>query len=167
MKEVRPRMSESEFNQWQLKKLWDKKLYKVLYISDPHGWLADLTALRVINKVLQSDPFDEVVINGDIVDMPYISRHAKRLNESGILSGYSEVEEIEYTKEQILKPLRLSTNAKIRIKIGNHDERITSPLSISESQKDRLLVLAKHYNTSYTNLAGMLGIQKDGKDVDD
>jgi predicted phosphodiesterase len=165
-KVIRPRLTENEYNYWQLKKLWDRKLYKAVYISDPHGWLADLTALRCFNKVLQSEPFDEVIINGDIVDMPYISRHAKRLNEDGIMNGYSEVEEIEYTKEQILKPLRLSTNAKIRIRLGNHDERITSPLSISESQKDRLLVLAKHYNTSHTNLAGMLGIQKDGKDVD-
>jgi hypothetical protein len=167
MKEVRPRLTEDEFNYWQLKKLWDKKLYKVLFMSDVHGWLADLTALRAINKVLQSDRFDEVVINGDVVDMPYISRHAKRLNENGILAGYSEVEEIEYTKEQILKPLRLSTKAKIRIKLGNHCERITNPLSISESQKDRLLILAKHYNTSPHNLAAMLAIQKDGKDVDD
>lgn len=165
-KEIRPRISENEYNGWQLKKLWDKKLYKVLFFSDPHGWLADLRALRCINKVLQADEFDEVVINGDVVDMPYISRHVKKLNEDGILQGYSEVAELEYTKEQILKPLRASTNAKIRIRIGNHDERITSPLSISESQKDRLLVLGKHYNTSHTNLAQMLGIQKDSKDVD-
>jgi hypothetical protein len=166
-KSIRPRLTENEFNYWQLKKLWDKKLYKVLFLSDPHGWLADLTALRCINLVLQNDRFDEVVINGDIVDMPYISRHAKRLNENGILSGYSEVGEIEYTKEQILNPLRLSTKAKIRVRIGNHDERITNPLSISESQKDRLLVLSKHYNTSPHNLAAMLSIQKDGKDIDD
>jgi hypothetical protein len=159
-KQIRPRLSENEFNYWQDKKLWDKKLYKVLFLSDVHGWLADLKALRCINKVLQSDPFDEVVINGDLADLPYISRHAKRLNEDGILRGYSEVEEIEYIKDQILKPLRLSTDARIRIRLGNHDERITNPLSISESQKDRLMVLAKHYNTSYTNFQGMLNIKE-------
>ena len=85
-----------------------------MIFSDCHGWLADLKALGAINQVLQHNHFDEVIINGDVLDLPYISRHTKKLFEDGILSGYTEVKEVEYTHEQILKPLRLSTDAKIK-----------------------------------------------------
>lgn len=145
---IRPRMTETEYNWWQLKQLYDKKLYKVLFFSDPHGWLADLTALRCINKVLQHNHMDEVCINGDINDFPYISRHTRKLYEDGILAGYSEVKEIEYCNEQILKPLRLSTEAKIRIRLGNHDERVTKPNLLGDSQLARLAILYKHFQTT-------------------
>lgn len=144
----RPRLKENEYNVLQLRKLYDKKVYRVLFESDPHGWLCDLSAQRCINQVLQHNKFDEVCINGDIVDMPYISRHTGKLYEEGVLSGYSEIKEIEYTKEQILQPKRLSTDAKIRIRLGNHDERITKPVNIGQSQLARLAILYKHFGTT-------------------
>lgn len=147
----RPRLSETEFNWWQKKRLCDKKLYKALIFSDPHGWLCDQSALRCINEVLKDNKFDEVIINGDIVDMPYISKHTQRLYEDGILADYSEVKEIDYTVEQILKPLRLSTDAKIRIKTGNHCERITKPFNLGQSQLAKLAVLYKHFGTTQYN----------------
>jgi hypothetical protein len=154
----RPRLKENEYNQIQLKRLYDKKLYRVLFFSDPHGWLADQNALRCINQVAGHNRFDEVCINGDIVDLPYISRHTGKLYEDGILSGYSEVKEIEYTKEQILNPLRLSTDAKIRIRTGNHDERITKPFNIGQGQLAKLAVLYKHFET--TDFGQMLGLKE-------
>jgi len=132
------------------------KPFKVLIFSDPHGWLADLKALRCINKVLQKNRFDEVVINGDLVDLPYISRHTQKLFQEGILNGYTEVGEMEYTRDQILKPLRLSTDAKIRIRLGNHDERITKPNMLSDKQLQKLAILYKHYQT--TKFEEMLGV---------
>ena len=140
----------------QEKKIHDSKVYRVLFFSDPHGWLADLKVLKCINEVLKDNHFDEVCINGDIMDLPYLSRHPKKLYEDGILKGYSEVKEVEYTKEQILKPLRLSTNAKIRVRIGNHDERITKPNSLGQSQAERLNVLYKELKT--TEFDKMLGL---------
>jgi predicted phosphodiesterase len=158
MNKRRPRLSETQNNYWQLKKLYDKKLYKVLLFSDPHGWLADLSALRCINQILQHNNFDEVCINGDIVDLPYISRHSSKLYEDGILAGYGEVKEIEYTKEQILNPLRLSTDANIRVRIGNHDERIVKPVNIQQSQLARLAILYKNFET--TQFETMLGLKE-------
>ena len=155
---ARPRIPETAYNTYKLKKLWDKKSYKVLFFSDPHGWLCDQRALRCINQILHGNKFDEVCINGDVVDMPYISRHTGKLYEDGILNGYSEVNEIEYTKEQILKPLRLSTDAKIRVRLGNHDERITKPLNIGHSQLARLAVLYQHYQS--TQFKEMLDIKE-------
>lgn len=148
---ARPRMTETEFNWWQLKQLNDKNQYKVLMFSDPHGWLADLKALRCINKVLQHNKMDEVCINGDLCDFPYISRHTKKLYEDGILAGYSEVKEVEYTNDQILKPLRASTDAKIRVRLGNHDERVTKPNLLGDSQLARLAILYKHFKTTNYN----------------
>ena len=147
----RPRFNEIQTDWWQQKQLFDKQLYKVLIFSDCHGWLADLSALRCINKVLQHNKFDEVIINGDVTDMPYISKHNQKLYQEGILKGYTEVAEIEYTKEQILKPLRLSTEAKIRVRLGNHDERITNPYNLGDKQLARLAVLYKNYNSTKYN----------------
>jgi hypothetical protein len=160
MRQYRPRLSETEFNYIQLKEFFDKKLYRVLFFSDPHGWLADQRALRCINSVLKANKVNEVCINGDVVDMPYISRHTGKLYDDGILNGYSEIKEIEYTKEQILNPLRLSTDAEIRIRIGNHCERVTNPLNIGQSQLARLAILYKHFQT--TEFDVMLDIKKDG-----
>ncbi len=144
----RIRLSESEYNGVMNKRLWDSKLYSVMLFSDVHGWLADLKALRCINKVLQSNKFDEVCINGDIVDMPYLSKHTQKLFPDGILKDYSEVGEIDYTYEQILKPLRLSTDASIRVRIGNHDERITRPNMLGDKQLKHLAILYKNYETT-------------------
>lgn len=130
--------------------------YKVLIFSDCHGWLADLKALRCINKVLQANKFDEVCINGDVVDLPYLSKHTQRLFPDGILKGYTEVGEIEYTRDQILKPLRASTDALIRVRIGNHDERITKPNYLGDKQLQRLALLYKHFET--TKLEDMLSL---------
>jgi predicted phosphodiesterase len=148
---MRPRFNETQSDWWKQKQLFDKQLYKVLIFSDCHGWLADLSALRCINKVLQHNKFDEVIINGDVTDMPYISKHSQKLYQEGILKGYTEVGEIEYTKEQILKPLRLSTDAKIRVRLGNHDERITNPYNLGDKQLARLAVLYKNYNSTKYN----------------
>jgi hypothetical protein len=147
-KDVRPRLSLCEYEDYRQKQLFDKKLYKVLIFSDPHGWLADLKALGCINKILQGNKFDEVIINGDLTDLPYISKHTNRLYEDGILSGYSEVKEIDYTREQVLQPLRLSTNAHIRVRLGNHDERITKPYLLSKSQLAKLAILYKNFETT-------------------
>lgn len=154
---ARPRLTENEFNHYQLKKFFDKKLYKIIFFSDPHGWLADLKVLRCINQVLKHNQFDEVCINGDIVDMPYVSKHTQHLFDEGILSGYTEIGEIEYTKEQILKPLRLSTDGVIRVRTGNHDQRITKPYLLGDKQLAKLAVLYKNYNT--TEFQTMLGLQ--------
>ena len=158
MKTIRPRMTDQESLQWQKKKITDKKTFKTLWFSDPHGWLCDPKSIGVICKVLQANKFDEVGINGDIADLPYISRHTGKLYEDGILSGYSEVKEIEHTKAAILEPIRNSTNAPIRIRLGNHDERITKPSNLGQSQSNRLNVLYNHYNT--TRFETMLGLDE-------
>lgn len=163
----RPRLTETEHNWWQNKKLFDNKLYRVLVKSDEHGWLTDLNVQRCINKVLQENHFDEVALLGDLGDWPYISRHEKKLYENGILNGYSEIGEAQYIREQILKPLRASTKAKIRFIAGNHDERVIKPQLLSKGQLARLSILCKEYqSTEYEDILGFKehGIDWDKKD---
>lgn len=142
----------------------DKGEYKVMLTSDSHGWLADLTAHRTVNKILQDNHFDEVVLNGDGLDLPFLSAHTPKLFQDGILRGYSEVEEIRYCREQLLAPMRHSTKAKIRYRLGNHDERITKPFNISKGQLARLAVLYKHHES--TSLSSILGLDDLGIDYD-
>jgi predicted phosphodiesterase len=161
---ARPRLTESEFNWWQLKKLYDKKVYRVLMKSDEHGWLTDLSVQRCINEVLKYNQFDEVALLGDLGDWPYISRHEKKLYDDGILNGYSEIGEARYIREQILKPLRASTEAKIRFIPGNHDERITKPHLNSKGQLARLAILHKEYQS--TEIEKILGFEEYGVEWD-
>lgn len=160
MAQSRPRMSESEYDTYKERKMFDKKVYRMVVFSDCHGWLADLKALRCINKVLQKNKFDEVIGNGDIIDAPYLSAHNKRLYSDGILKGYTETEEIRYTVEQILQPLRASTNARITVRIGNHCERITKPYLLGKSQLANLAILYKNLGT--TEYSEMLQLDKMG-----
>lgn len=164
----RPRLTESEYNWWQNKRLYDSKFYRVLLKSDEHGWLTDLNVQRCINKVLQGNDFDEVALLGDLGDWPYISRHEKKLYNEGILKDYSEIGEAEYIREQILKPLRASTKAKITFIPGNHDERVTKPQLLSKGQLARLAVLHKKYlTTEYNKILGFdeYGIEWNGGDT--
>lgn len=155
-----PQGKDYQNTDWQDKILTDKGIFKTLWFSDPHGWLNDPKSTGVINKVLQANKFDEVGINGDITDLPFISKHTAKLYEDGVLSGYSEIKEIEHTKAAILEPLRASTDAPIRVRIGNHDERITKPGNLSHSQNTKLLGLIQHYNTSkYDEMLGLNGSQ--------
>jgi hypothetical protein len=161
---MRPRLNEKESNWWQLKKLYDKKLYRVLLKSDEHGWLTDQSVQRCINEVLKYNSFDEVALLGDLGDWPYISRHEKKLYDSGILNGYSEVGEAKYIREQVLGPMRASTDARIRFIPGNHDERITKPHLNSKGQLARLAILHKEYKS--TEIETILGFEEYGVEWD-
>jgi hypothetical protein len=158
------------FNGTVLKSYMEKKIqeqgyYDVLFQSDAHGWLCDLTAQRAINLVLADNKFDEVCLNGDMIDLPYISAHTRKLYEDGILNGYSEVREVEYTRDQILIPMRAATDAKIRFRLGNHDIRITKPNLLGKGQLARLAILYKHFET--TQLDEMLSLDELRIDYDD
>jgi hypothetical protein len=138
----------SDLKEYMAKVMQDKGSYDLLVFSDTHGWFADLKVLGCINKIVQSNHFDEICINGDVIDLPYISAHSKKLYNDGILNGYSEVEEIRYTTEQILKPLRLSTKAKIRLRYGNHCDRIRKPFLLNKGQLASLAILYKTFETT-------------------
>jgi len=125
----------------------NKGLFKVLVLSDIHGVFIDNKAWQVVLSVVKNNEFDEIVLNGDILDFPLISKHDKKLFQIPVMQNYSEVLEIEFTKKAILKPLRdAAPDANIVFRLGNHEERLTEgKYSVAA---ERLAKLFKHYNTS-------------------
>lgn len=146
-----------------------KNEYKILSISDFHGLLVDKSALAALLNVIKSNKdIDEIVLNGDILDLPYLSRHHKRLYEKGVMKGYSEIKEIEFVKDAILKPLRKATKANIVYRLGNHEERITNPFTLTKEQLERLSIVHEEYNTTRLNKMldlDAIGIEYDPKPI--
>lgn len=125
----------------------NKGLYKLLILSDLHGVFIDHKAWQVVLEVIKNNKFDEIVLNGDIIDFPFISKHDKKLFLIPVLQNYSEALEIEFTKKVILKPLReAAPDTKIVFRLGNHEERLTEGKYTVAAE--RLAKLFKHYNSS-------------------
>lgn len=138
-----------------------RKLYRILVLSDIHGFFLDLKVRDCILKILKDHDFDEIINNGDCLDMPYISSHSVniRLNEANIFRDYTETKEIDYTRDQYFKALRDAANKKtlISMRIGNHENRITDPKGLGKEQLLRLQVLQNSFGT--IKLDEMLGLK--------
>lgn len=141
----------------------NNKLFKLLVLSDLHGIFLDEKAWQIVLSIIKNNNFDEIVLNGDILDFPLISKHDKKLFEVPVMKNYSEALEIEFTKKVILKPLRdVAPDSKIIFRLGNHEERLTEgKYSVAA---ERLAKLFKHYNTSELNQ--MLKLDKLGIEYD-
>lgn len=145
----------------------EEKVLKLLIFSDVHGILVDRKAYDCMLSVIDNNHFDEIVDNGDMLDLPYLSRHTKKLNpEHECLKDYSEIKEIEFVKNELYKPLtEVAGGAKIVKRDGNHDERITRPQSLSKDQLERLYELHIKYDS--TKLDKMLSLDELGIEYDD
>lgn len=122
-------------------------LFKLLVLSDLHGVFLDTKAWNTVLEIIKNNHFDEIVLNGDVLDFPFISKHDRKLFDVPVLENYSEVFEIEYTKTAILKPLReAAPDSKIVFRLGNHEERLTQGKYTIAAE--RLAKLFKHYNSS-------------------
>ena len=122
-------------------------LYKLLVLSDLHGVFLDNKAWNIVLEIIRNNSFDEIVLNGDILDFPFISKHDRKLFEVPVLQNYSEVLEIEFTKKGILQPLReAAPKSKIVFRLGNHEERLTQGKYTVAAE--RLAKLFKHYNSA-------------------
>lgn len=137
-----------------------KDTYTLMIASDFHSIFVDHKALKALTNVLKDNEFDEVCLNGDILDFPKLSRYDSILFEQPLLKNYSEVGEIEFTKTAILKKIDavVSANTIKRYRLGNHEERLTE--GKNRAAAERIAVLFKHYNSS--SLDDMLELKKTG-----
>lgn len=128
----------------------DGGLYRLLVLSDIHGVFVDHKAWQCVLTVIANNHFDEIVLNGDVLDFPLISRFDRKIFDIPLMKTYSEIFEIEFTKQFILNPLRqLAPEAKIVFRLGNHEERLTEgKYSVAA---ERIAKVFKHYNTSELN----------------
>lgn len=144
----RPRLSDHEY--FKLLKLREQEdgIFKLLVFSDPHGILLCKKSYSCLLEIIKHNYFNEILINGDVGDWPYLSGHTSRLWEEGVLRSYSEINEANYIRKNILAPLtEVAPTTRKVIKPGNHDERITKPKRYNQSQLERLLDLQRHFNT--------------------
>jgi len=141
----------------------DNDIFRLLIFSDLHGWLHDPHAFNCLKKVISNNKFDEIVSNGDAIDLPFLSGHTsklKRINDSSdLLRDYSEVKEMEWVR-RAFKDLAKITRTKIRYRNGNHEERITSPKKYNKEQLERLNELFIAYESSRLDV--MLNLHKNG-----
>lgn len=103
----------------------EREFEKTGVISDLHGMYCDRQALSCVLQVASENAFDQWVINGDLLDLPWMmsgDKHKFSLDEE-----HSTVdEEIDFTVQYILQPLRKAVGKKTKIifKPGNHEDRL-------------------------------------------
>jgi predicted phosphodiesterase len=99
---------------------------EVVVGSDFHSQFVSRFALRVFLDYLRWAQPDVVVLNGDLVDFPSISRHRQ-------LPGHFHwnlQDEIDFARKEILAPARLACpKATILFVIGNHEYRLVNYLA--------------------------------------
>lgn len=137
---------------------------KLAIISDLHGVFLCEKTFKCFLEVAKNNHFDEIVLNGDILDFPLLSRHTHKLINRGPMVNYSEIGEIEFVKKDILQKLRDATKANIVYRLGNHEERITSPFTLNQGQLARLAIVYSTYGT--VKLEQMLELDKLGIEYD-
>lgn len=145
-----------------------QKKYRILIVSDAHGFFMDLGVRDCILRVLKDHHFDEICFNGDNVDMPFLSSHNVkiRLNEANIFRDYTETKEIEYTSTQLFEAFKntVGKDTKLICRDGNHCSRIFDPKGLSKEQLLRLQVLQNSFGTM--DYSKMLRLDEIGVEYD-
>jgi len=104
---------------------------RLLIFSDTHSVFLDRKAWKVFLQACELYKPDRVIGNGDILDCVGISEHAHKLDHlnPGIVEEYPFGYELDFTIEEILKPLRkaIGKDAKILLRLGNHCIRFLKP----------------------------------------
>lgn len=95
---------------------------KYWIISDLHSVYLDKRAFSVFLQAYQGNESDGLYVNGDLLDFPMLMSEGKQK----LLQGedrFTFLDEIDFTVENILKPLRKAKKAPIIFKPGNHEDR--------------------------------------------
>jgi hypothetical protein len=104
---------------------------RLLIFSDAHSVFLDRKAWSVFLQACEIFRPDRVISNGDILDCVGISDHASKiaLFQPEFINDYPFEYELDFTIEEILKPLRkaIGQDAKILLRLGNHEQRFMRP----------------------------------------
>lgn len=102
-----------------------------LIVSDLHGPYLDEEAYGIFLQVAKEHFHDQVVILGDLLDAQRVSSHPQRFEIMNPVKPRSMDfhEEVDYTIEKILKPLRKAKpKTPIMFIPGNHERRVIRAL---------------------------------------
>lgn len=104
---------------------------RLLIFSDTHSVFLDRRAWKVFLHACELYKPDRVIGNGDILDCVGISEHAHKINvmSPGTIEEYPFEYELDFTIEEILKPLRkaIGKETKMMLRLGNHEMRFMRP----------------------------------------
>lgn len=136
-------------------------------LSDIHGFHVDVHALSVTLAALNNCPLDVLHLNGDTLDVPNLmgeNKHKFSIDDEDI----SLAEEIEFTYEHILKPLRKAVGKKTRImfRLGNHEARLIRIDAGNRRGLRELLEAANKQSCSPTDFAKLLRFDELGIELD-
>ena len=113
-------------NRWERRYRDRQGVKHVLVGSDFHGQFVDPLALRVFLDVAADVQPDVVVLNGDVVDFPQVSRFT-HMPGAGSLSLQDE---LDYVREKIVRRVReAAPDAALLWVIGNHEHRLVRYLA--------------------------------------
>lgn len=98
----------------------------VLIGSDLHIWPGEAsTALRAFKKFIKDIRPDAVILNGDVMDFPRISRHPQNWE-----SAPDPKEEIEAAQDHLDDMVKAGKRGMVRIwTLGNHDARFEAAIA--------------------------------------
>lgn len=104
---------------------------RILIFSDCHSTFLCRKSWNIFLQVCSDYQPDRVIGNGDILDCTSISDHASKVAHFNpdVLADYSFDYELEFTFNEILKPLRkaIGKKAKLELRLGNHSIRFLLP----------------------------------------
>jgi predicted phosphodiesterase len=103
----------------------ERDFFKPWVISDLHGFYVDKKAFSCVLQAMSENPVDVLYINGDLLDLPWLMSEGKH-KFSAEEDHVTVDEEIDFTVDHILKPLRKVLGKKVPIifKPGNHEDRL-------------------------------------------
>ena len=131
---------------WQKKYRERTGVKHVLVGSDFHGQFVDPLALRVFLDVAKAVQPDTIVLNGDVLDFPQVSRFT-HMPGAGSLSLQDE---LDYVREKIVRRVReAAPDAALLWTIGNHEHRLVRYLANTAPE------LASLRSLSWTELLGV------------
>lgn len=104
---------------------------RILIFSDTHSTFLCRKSWNIFLQVVEDYHPDRVIGNGDILDCTSISDHASKVAHFNpeVLADYSFDYELEFTFNEILKPLRkaMGKEARLQLRLGNHEIRFLLP----------------------------------------
>lgn len=138
----------------------DDDYTKVAVVSDLHGEFLDKKAWELFLQIYKDRDYDQLVLNGDTLDFPTISRFANKIlsTHPETFHGYSIDRELDFVEEEILQPLHEARpDTPILMRLGNHEERFVHPTKGNSNAIEQILETSRRKGA--TTLEDLLNLE--------